>query len=218
MVDTKLNIDIASEPIGAGGSRICYPYPGGPDKCIKVHRSPEMLINRKLMRTFRAWLAGKFSLFNLNWHEYRFWQKYIQNNKIPELRVFLPHFHQLAKTGLGLALILECVRDDNGRISESLKSWYPKASRSDRNLALEQIDALKNIIVDHGLPCYDWNPNNFLVQYTCGRFQLKLIDFEAHLGNNELIPLSTFIPRLRRAKVRRRIERGLLSWLKQFED
>jgi hypothetical protein len=37
------------------------------------------------------------------------------------------------------------------------------------------------------------------------------------LGNREFIPIRTFIPRLRQAKVKNRIQRQLLAWLDQFE-
>lgn len=78
-------------------------------------------------------------------------------------------------------------------------------------------DTHEPLRISYKLPCYDWGANNFLVQQTADGFQLKLIDCEGDLGNREFIPIRTFIPRLRQAKVKNRIQRQLLAWLDQFE-
>lgn len=56
-----------------------------------------------------------------------------------------------------------------------------------------------------------------MVQDTGNGHQIKLIDFEGHLGNNEFIPVSTIFPALRPAKIRRRVQRGIYDWLAQFD-
>ena len=212
-----MDIDLTAETIGTGGSRLCYAYPGDPSKCVKICRPDHLLKKQTLRRRLKFWIARKIPLFNLNWHEYIVWKRYAQHDQIPGFRDFLPLFHDLVKTPLGLALVMECVRDDNGSISESLKTWYPKASGADREIAMAQCEHLRELVLTNTLPCFDWGPQNLLVQYQNGKFQLKLIDFEGALGNNESIPVSTIIPALKRAKINRRITRGLFAWLATFD-
>ena len=218
MIDTKLNIDIVSEPIGAGGSRICYPYPGDPDKCIKICRPLTMLTKKNPRRYLRAWLAHKIPVLNTNWHEYRFWQKHIHNKPIPGLKVFFPRFYGTIRTSMGKGIVLECLRDLDGEISQSLETWFPTAHKIDQKIISRQLDEITGIFTQHCLPCYDWGANNFLVQQTRDGPRLKLIDCEGNLGNREFIPIRTMIPRLRQAKIKSRIQRQLLAWLDQFED
>jgi hypothetical protein len=216
MSSQPIEIDITSETIGTGGTRLCFPFPGDPNKCIKVYRPKSMLGNKKLRRLIRIWCATHIPIFNTSWHEYRFWEIHLKDGPT-QFCTYFPKFYKLTPTSLGPGLIVECIRDANGCISKSLRDWYPKASTSDRKLAVEQIEFLTDIIIQRKLPCYDWGPQNFLVQYNGNDFQLKLIDFEGTLGNNEFIPISTIFPPLRRLKLKRRIQRGLLSWLDQSE-
>ena len=203
-------------PISMGGTRICYPHPEDPQKCIKVYRSGQLLGKKTLRRRLRVWLANRIPPLNTNWHEFRLWQKYLNNGTSP-LCKFFPRFYCLAQTDLGLGLILECIQDEKGTTSKSLNEWYPTASLAERKTAREQIKHLTDAIIEQKLPCYDWGPGNFLIQQTDDGFQLKLIDFEGSMGNNEFIPISTFIPTLRRSKIRRRIQRGIYDWLDQFD-
>jgi hypothetical protein len=209
-------IGLTSKTIGTGGTRLCFPFPGDRNKCIKVYRPKSMLSNQKLRRQVRIWCATHIPIFNTNWHEYRFWKIHLKDGSA-EFSAYFPKFYNLAPTTLGPGLIVECVRDADGCISKSLRDWYPKATISDRKRAIKQIEFLTAIIIQRKLPCYDWGPQNFLVQYSGNDFQLKLIDFEGSLGNNEFIPISTICPPLRRLKLKRRIQRGLLAWLDQFE-
>jgi hypothetical protein len=217
MTRHPIEIDLHSETIGSGGSRLCFPLPNDPDKCIKICRPVQMLSKRTWRRIIRSWLANKISALNTNWHEYRFWQKHIQQAPIPGLRKFFPRCYGIIQTSAGSGIVLECIRDANGAISPSLETWLPKAARTDRHAILTQLNTLTKLFIDYKLPCYDWGPNNFLVQQTTDGLQLKLIDCEGDLGNREFIPIRTFIPRLRQAKIKKRIQRQLFVWLDQFE-
>jgi hypothetical protein len=203
-------------PISMGGTRICYPHPEDPRKCIKVYRSGQLIGKKTIRRRLRVWLANRFPALNTNWHEYRFWQKYLQNGTNP-LSTFFPKFYELVQTDNGIGLILEFIQDEQGQACKNLIEWYPTASPHERAQALQQIKHLTDAIIEQKLPCYDWGPGNFLVQTSGNRLQLKLIDFEGSMGNNEFIPISTLIPALRRSKIRRRIQRGIYNWLEQFD-
>jgi hypothetical protein len=217
MTSQSIEIDITSETIGTGGTRLCFPYPGDPNKCIKVCRPIHMLTKRTLRRIIRAWIANKIPALNTNWHEYRFWEKHIHDTPVPGLESFFPQFYGTMKTSAGPGIVVECVRDANGAISQCLETWLPNAPRKDQQTVIQQLKTLTDLFIDYKLPCYDWGANNFLVQQTADGFQLKLIDCEGDLGNREFIPIRTIFPPLRRLKLKRRIQRGLLSWLDQFE-
>lgn len=216
MDNDVLNIDISLEPIGAGGSRICYHYPGDHTKCIKICRPVSMLTKKNLRRCIRAWLAQKIPVLNTNWHEYRFWEKHIHNKPVPGLEVFFPIFYGTIRTSLGKGIVVECLRDLDGKISQSLETWLPAAQKTEQQAIYRQIEKITGIFIEHCLPCYDWGANNFLVQQTKDGPRLKLIDCEGNLGNREFIPVRTIVPSLRRTKLESRIRRQLLSWLAQY--
>jgi hypothetical protein len=217
MTNSPIEIDLTSETIGTGGTRLCFLCPDDPNKCIKVCRPTNMLSKRTLRRIIRAWIANQIPALNTNWHEYRFWQKHVQDTPVPGLESFFPHCYGMIKTTAGFGIAVECVRDTDGSISQSLETWLPDAPRHDQKVIIQQLNTLTNLFINHSLPCYDWGANNFLVQKTTDGLQLKLIDCEGDLGNREFIPIRTFVPRLRQAKVKKRIQRQLLSWLDQFE-
>jgi hypothetical protein len=147
MTSQPIEIDITSETIGTGGTRLCFPFPGDPNKCIKVCRPINMLTKKTLRRIIRAWIANKIPALNTNWHEYRFWEKHIHDTPVSGLEAFFPQFYGTMKTSVGPGIVVECVRDANGAISQCLETWLPDAPRKDQQAVIQQLKTLTNLFV-----------------------------------------------------------------------
>lgn len=91
------------EFVGAGKHRSCYAYPGDPSRVIKVlHEASE--------RELRS-VAHELDY-------YRWLDKHLKDWR------GIPRFYETVETNLGTGYVYECVRDFDGKISETMKQRY----------------------------------------------------------------------------------------------
>lgn len=179
--------------INKGARRLCLVHPDDPDKCVKVAMWYRHI--PQLKRDLDAYKAVK-----------------------PILKDFLPMYEEeFVETNLGPGLVCEIIRDDNGEPSRMLTECLPKGLCSKRTLA--QLAIFAKLVVEHGIPFYDMNPNNFLVQIKNGKQRLLYIDLKYY---NDYKPwvylhLEKVIPLLSRMIVKRRLKR-LFRWVEACQQ
>lgn len=176
--------------INKGGRRLCMEHPDDPDKCVKVIMFPRDLY--LLKRDLQAYKAVK-----------------------PVLKDFLPHYEEeLVETQLGPGLICEIVKDDDGSVSRRLADCINQKIVNKRTLA--QIALFARLVVENGIPFYDMNPNNFLVQIKNGKQRLLYVDLKYYGVYKPwtYLHLEKYIPALSKLIVKRRLKR-LFDWLEK---
>ena len=178
--------------INKGARRLCMIHPENPDLCIKVAMYYKHV--KQLQRDLYAYKAV-----------------------YPHISEFLPFYcDELVDTNLGPGLVCEIVKDDDGTNSRMLIDYVNSRNLNKRTYTQLAVFAKK--VLEHNIPFYDMNPNNFLVQIKNGKQRLLYIDLKYY---NDYKPwiylhLEKCIPALSRMIVKRRLQR-LFKWLdKQF--
>ena len=69
------------------------------------------------------------------------------------------------------------------------------------------MDDFEAFLLAHGIPLFDLNAGNFVVVPSGAGVRLVCVDAKSTVSGKEPVPLSRWIPALRRRKVRRRAER-----------
>ena len=69
------------------------------------------------------------------------------------------------------------------------------------------VDEFEGFLLAHGIPLFDLNAGNFVVVPAGDGIRLVCVDAKSTVSGKELVPVSRWIPWLRRRKVRRRAER-----------
>ena len=105
-------------PFGTGGRRLCFTHPLDKTKCVKVLRQDDKRTIRVAKRRIvPAWFHRTY---DNNLHE-----KYVLDNLYraigPEIKEHLPLSYGMTTTDLGPGLVLDLVRDIDGKISRSLR-------------------------------------------------------------------------------------------------
>lgn len=169
--------------INKGARRLCLVHPEDPDKCVKVAMWYRHI--PQLKRDLDAYKAVK-----------------------PILKDFLPVYEEeFVETNLGPGLVCEIIKDDDGSPSRMLSECLTNNTVSKRVLA--QLAIFAKLVMENGIPFYDMNPNNFLVQVRNGKQRLVYIDLKYY---NDYKPwvylhLEKVIPFISRMIVKRRIQR-----------
>lgn len=168
--------------INKGGRRLCLYHPDNPGKCVKVamnHRHTWQLQNE---------LDAYKKVKNL-------------------LQEFLPEYEEnLVETNLGPGLVCDLITDDNGEPSQWLFHYV-----RDRKLTpeiMEQLEKYARIVSENGIPFYDPNPCNFLIQNKGGKQRLLFSDMKSYDDYKPwtYLHLERWIPWLKRYIVRKRME------------
>lgn len=184
-------------PFAKGGQRACYLDPNDRDKVLKVplpEKSPQerrdALSFPKNLRPLHYFDDNEEEYRNLKWIE----RKWGQVPLIPKLYGKVP-------TDLGTAISTELFRDANGQISKTLEYylWQDKCPQ----IWLNALDQFTEEWLRYSIPTRSLMLYNLVVVKTEDNLSIKLID---DFGLPELIPFVKFSPRLRRAKVSRRVE------------
>ena len=174
--------------IASSQIRNCYLHPSDHDKVIKVVRESAPLSERDA--NVKEWA-----------HYLRLKDSYRQLN-------FISIYHGFVETNLGEGLLINCIRDYNGRISKRLANVL--VSREQYNLVeVERVlDKLCQKIVKKNIQLFDMNKFNILIQILPdGKYHPVVVDIKGRYNNYELIPVSTYIPFFSRMKLKRRCNR-----------
>lgn len=185
------------QPFGVGGRRLCFVHPLDPAKCVKVSRQDD----RRTVRNSRSPIPTRFRReYDNNAHELKILTELFQRVG-PEARFGLPQCYGMAETDLGPGLVLDLVRDHDGRIARSLRELIstghaPAAFRP----AFEEFAAflirhaiVTRAILDHNLAAQDRGD---------GTWRLYLID---GLGDPAWFSLAQTFQWIARTKIERRV-------------
>lgn len=167
--------------ISEGAFRVCYEHPENPKWCIRVAKKQDNLKVLKLelenYRKVKAHLAAYLTAYE----------------------------EELVDTDLGLGLVSELLRDDDGKISQPV---YQYAENMDSDLS-RQLKDFFSILVYTQTFFFDFNLKNFIVRIKDGRKQLKFIDLKSLNKNRSwsFLQMERVIPALAMWKMKRRIKR-----------
>lgn len=202
----KLN-DIA--PIAVGGHRTVYPHPDREDLCVKVLHEPWQQINRRLNDPFRH-LRGRrhFDENRSESHELRRLRRRL--GALMELH--FPELHGLVDTDLGEGLVVQRIRDEDGKTSITLKNYIWLYGFDEACVAA--LDEFWAFLFEHKVAVRDPMPHNLVMQRRPGNcLRVVMID---GFGSSDFLPFRRWIPSLavrklqsRRNRMERRIRREL---------
>ena len=171
--------------IGKGATRICFEYPGCPDKCVKV--AVRFRDAARLKTELETYFLVK-----------------------PYLGELIPDYDcALVETNLGKGLVCELLRDDDGSCSRSLAAYWCEG-----RVSAELVSQLKFFgyhLIAHNLFFYDFNLQNFVVQVKNGRPCLKYTDLKSFNNYKSwtFFRFEKLLPALARHLMIRRLNRML---------
>lgn len=177
--------------LGKGATRLCFYHPETPDKCVKVAMRHKNI--PQLQHELTAAQACQSALGD-----------------------YLPGYeNELVRTNLGPGLVCEIIRNDDGSVAPSLATFVQHIPMDKRLMAQLALFAKK--VIQHNIPLYDFNPENFVVQQRNGRYILRLTDLKTY--NNykpwTYMKLERLIPAISRLIVKRRLNR-LFKWVETY--
>lgn len=196
-----INLDDA-RLIGHGWKRDCYLHPGDPGLCIKVPSvSPKG--TKRIRERFSEWHHGG-SIGDQ--HNAREWAAYRQVGGL--LAPYLPACHGFVATSRGRGLIVELMRNADGRPSAHLKDWLRETPADAAAPLLGRLNELFDLLLRHEIWLMDLNLTNFVAQIDGdGGARPMLIDIKRVADNKELFQISGWSRTLMRRKLERRIAR-----------
>lgn len=185
-------------PIARGSFRACYLHPHEPGLCVKV-----MLENGdKHRRGIVDRLLGMRDR-HPNWREWDEYRRLLARG-IPLDRYF-PKVHGIVETDLGPGLVVDLVQGSDGGLPISVLD-YMNGNRPDRLAAeavLTELSVFAGFCIRHGIFASCDEPGNVGFVRDGDRFRFVSYDLKLR-RNKEFLPVSTFIPAVRRRKVARR--------------
>ncbi|WP_432697222.1 YrbL family protein [Marinobacterium sp. YM272] len=183
-----------------GGNRLCFEYPGDPRRCIKVRRPDFTLADLRRKKGFPKSLLP-LSHFDDNREEYAVISG-LEQRKGEAVFNVIGRCYGFENSNLGPGLVLELVRDADGRISQTLKAqiWfdgYTEDCKAAVGAFCQQWQQLQ-------VPSRDLLLHNLLVQKGAdGKIQ-RLVAIDG-LGSPNIIPFHWLPFSLREAKVKRKL-------------
>ena len=194
-----------------GGNRLCYVDPRDSRRCLKVamaHRTPEE--KRKQARPWKR--LRPIVYFDDNGREGDTYSR-LQTIYGPPAFLHIPEFHGFVPTNLGNAICTDLIRDADGEISESMKSYLLKEGFT-RSL-FDALSVFTDWMQKHGIPTRHLLVHNIVVQREDDeKLQLYLID---GFGSSDPLPLVYKFRSLAKSKARRKVRafRGRLDTFMQ---
>lgn len=185
------------EPFGIGGRRLCYVHPLDPAKCVKVSRTDA----RRTVRNSTSPIPDRFRReYDNNAHEQAILNRVFARVG-PAAAFGLPRCYGMADTDLGPGLVLDLIRDQDGRIARSLRELIStghapgefRAAFDEFGRFLLEHRILTRAILDHNLAAQSLGG---------GAWRLYLID---GVGDPAWLPVAEWVPWIGRAKIRRRV-------------
>lgn len=188
------------KPFAEGGNRLCYTAPDDPGLCIKLLREDRSPAIKRALKGFPRSLKP-LHYFDDNLQELRTYRR-LHRRLGDALHSVCPVIHGLVDTDLGEGLACELIRDDDGRVSVSLKQYLWEHGLT---------DALQRAVSEFGerwlrltVPSRDLLLHNIVVQCDAAQQIRRLVVIDG-IGSPTLVPLDTLIPALGRRRVRRRL-------------
>lgn len=183
-----------------GGNRLCFVHPGDSNRCIKVRRPDFTLKDLRRKKGFPKSLRPLRS-FDDNLEEFRVISGLARQHGDAVFDV-ISRCYGFEETTLGPGLVLELIRDADGRISQTLKAeiWL-QGYTPDCQAAVERFSECWQRLQ---IPSRDLLLHNLLVQKDREGKIRRIVAIDG-LGNPNLIPFGLLPPSLRAAKVARKL-------------
>ena len=179
-----------SNLIGKGMDRECYTHPKDSTKCIKIT------------------VSGNYKQSKAEISYYRMLEK--RGVSLDRLAAF----HGVIQTTRGQGLVFSLVLDYNEVVSKPL-SHYLSTGTYKLYEFKDNLESLKNYLLKERIIIRDLKSTNILFQkFRKNNGKLVIID---GLGNNDFIPISSYISFLTRKKIIRKWTRFEHSLLRQYE-
>lgn len=194
------------EVLARGANRVCARDPVNPAHCLKFELAAPERTRAGLRARFRRWLGRRFPSRGDNAVELRAWRQ-LQRKHGAALEARFAACHAVVPTRWGPALRCDCVLQQDGTPAPSLYRVMFGAPVFGSRILLEAVTDFEGFLLEHGIPLFDLNAGNFVVVPGDGGIRLVCVDAKSTVSGKELIPISRWIPWLRRRKVRRRAER-----------
>lgn len=191
--DRLLAID-QSKLIATGKWRNVYLHPEDETKVLKVYREGRTPAARRARHWY--WRVLPLSRFDANAKDVRQYRRVAR--KAPGMLDFICPLFGYAETTRGRALVAGHVRDDDGRTSETLRTYVLNNGFAKIAPAL---DGLFESLAAHHITVEDPTANNILVRQGSGGPVLVIVD---GLGDPTVIPYKTVSRRLNRRKLMRK--------------
>lgn len=169
--------------VSMGASRECYVHPADPNKCIKVDidAADNGSERSRYELAVYSMLKEKLNGYIVNYDDH------------------------LIQTDRGSGLVCELLRDEDGRISESLASYMKRGGISPD--LKQQMDRFFELLFADDLYFYDFNLKNFIIQKkSTGEF-LKYIDIKGYRRTKALIKMENIFKFSARGKMKRRMHK-----------
>lgn len=187
-------INLTQQPFALGGNRACYVHPENEHRCIKTvlsERSPER--KHQAAPWWKKWRS--VDSFNDNIEENQE-LKTIERYSPELVGQHIPRCYGFVETDLGLGLVTDLYRDQDGAISLNLRDYLRRHGKNQAIIAA--ISCFQSAIQSHQVLSRALLLHNIIAQQNSnGQIQLYLID---GLGNPEFLPFVEWIPALRAKK------------------
>ncbi|MGJ8653975.1 MAG: YrbL family protein [Opitutaceae bacterium] len=200
--------------IAKGGHRSCYQHPENNALCIKVLHEPWQTIERRLKDPLRAIRRRRNYDENLSeWIEL----KKLESKLGEDHSRHFPRVYDLVETNLGDGLVADLIRDFDGTLSHTLKSYLWEHCEVTPECAAA-IDEFWAFLKERRLIVRDPFPHNLMVQRVDETGRLRILQIDG-FGSSDFLPFSKMITSLRNKKLdgrRKRMQRQVDKHLKEI--
>ncbi|NDV61736.1 hypothetical protein G0Q06_04670 [Puniceicoccales bacterium CK1056] len=186
------------EPFGVGGRRKCYVHPSDPSKCVKVLRRDDKRTRRhKKSKLIPSAIRREHD----NNEEERIVLERIENRIGLKMREHLPKCYGYEATDEGPGLVLDLMRDADGKISRSLRELFTAGFEPDQ--FRQAFDEFAAFLLENRVLTRNLHDHNLVARHLAGgAWKLYLID---GVGDPAWLPLARWSSHLGRKKVQKRI-------------
>ena len=182
-----------------GGNRLCFVDPRNENQCIKVlrpDRTPEIRRREKAFPKNRRSLAS----FDENLEEFQVWRSIEEKIGEPAFK-HISRCFGFVQTNLGRGLVMELIRDDDGRVAKTLKQYMWEGGYTPT--LQRAVEEFGRFWVELGMPSKKLLLHNMLARKIKAEFQIYVID---GLGWTSLIPFSKYFSKLAQRQARKKID------------
>ncbi|AQQ71317.1 PhoP regulatory network protein YrbL [Limihaloglobus sulfuriphilus] len=183
------------EPFAVGGRRECYVHPSDASKCVKVLRTDKNVSARRKKLFVPSVLRRRY---DNNEDERRVLNK-LEKRIGKGMQLHIPLCYGYEPTDLGPGLVLDLVRDTDGKISRSLREhFYQNLHPLEFK---DGFDELTRFLCQHNIITRNLLDHNLVASKQAdGSWQIYIID---GFGDPALLPIAQWSRTMGRMKIKR---------------